>query len=63
MKNIALIPLRGGSKGIPGKNLKKLNGTNLCSYAINAALNAEHIHEVWVSSDDQEIINFVKFDF
>ena len=63
MKNIALIPLRGGSKGIPGKNLKNLNGSPLCSYAINAALNAERIHEVWVSSDDHKIIEFVKSNF
>lgn len=63
MKNIALIPLRGGSKGIPGKNLKMLNGSPLCSYVINAALNAKHVDDVWVSSDDQEIIDYVKSDF
>jgi CMP-N-acetylneuraminic acid synthetase len=63
MKNIALIPLRGGSKGIPGKNLKKLNGTPLCSYVITAASKAERVNEVWVSSDDQEIMDFVKSDF
>ncbi len=63
MKNIALIPLRGGSKSIPRKNLKMLNGSPLCSYAINAALNAKHIDDVWISSDDQDIIDFVKSDF
>ncbi|MDC3346158.1 acylneuraminate cytidylyltransferase family protein [Schleiferiaceae bacterium] len=63
MKNIALIPLRGGSKGIPGKNLKKLNGTPLCSYAITAALKAQLINEVWISSDNQEIIDYIKSDF
>ena len=63
MKNIALIPLRGGSKGIPRKNLKEINGSPLCSYVINAALKAECIHEVWVSSDDQEIIDFVNTEF
>lgn len=63
MKNIALIPLRGGSKGIPRKNLKEINGRPLCSYAINAALKAERIHEVWVSTDDQEIIDFVNAEF
>ena len=63
MNNIALIPLRGGSKGIPGKNLKMLNGSPLCSYAINAALSAKHVDDVWVSSDDQEIIDYVKSDF
>lgn len=63
MRNIALIPLRGGSKGIPRKNLKEINGSPLCSYSINAALRAERIHEVWVSSDNQEIIDFVKSEF
>ena len=63
MKNIALIPLRGGSKGIPRKNLKEINGRPLCSYAINAASKAERIHEVWVSTDDQEIIDFVNTEF
>lgn len=63
MRNIALVPLRGGSKGIPGKNLKELNGKPLCSYAINAALESEKIDEVWVSSDDSKIINFVRKEF
>lgn len=63
MRNIALIPLRGGSKGIPGKNLKELNGKPLCSYAINAALNSKKIDEVWVSSDDKTIIDFIKLEF
>jgi N-acylneuraminate cytidylyltransferase len=61
--NVALIPLRGGSKGIPGKNLKKLNGLPLCTYAINAALKSEKTDEVWVSTDDEKIINFVKSEF
>ena len=63
MKNIALIPLRGGSKGIPRKNLKEINGSPLCSYSINAALKAERIHEVWVSTENQEIIDFVNAEF
>jgi len=63
VRNIALIPLRGGSKGIPGKNLKELNGKPLCSYAINAALNSKKIDEVWVSSDDKTIIDFIKLEF
>lgn len=63
MRNIALVPLRGGSRGIPKKNLKKFNGEALCSFAIQAALNAELIHEVWVSTDDQEIIDYVKANF
>lgn len=63
MKNIALIPLRGGSKGIPRKNLKDLNGAPLCSYTIQAALNSLKLDEVWVSSEDEEIITYVKSTF
>lgn len=60
MRNIVLIPMRGGSKGIPGKNLKPLNGTPLCSYVINAALQSELTDEIWVSSEDDVIRSFVK---
>jgi CMP-N-acetylneuraminic acid synthetase/spore coat polysaccharide biosynthesis predicted glycosyltransferase SpsG len=55
MKNIAIIPARGGSKGIPRKNIRMLYGKPLISYAINAALNSDYIDEVIVSTDDDEI--------
>ena len=63
MRNIALIPLRGGSKGIPGKNLKSLNGKPLCWYVIAAAIESHAVDEVWVSSEDMEIINYVAETF
>lgn len=55
MKNIAIIPARGGSKGIPRKNIRMLNGKPLIAYTIEAALNSKYIHEVIVSTDDEEI--------
>jgi CMP-N,N'-diacetyllegionaminic acid synthase len=54
-KIVAIIPARGGSKGIPGKNIKLLNGKPLISYAINAAKDSKYINEVYVSTDDDEI--------
>lgn len=52
---IALIPARGGSKGLPGKNIRPLNGKPLIAYAIEAALKAKHIDRVIISTDDDEI--------
>lgn len=52
----ALIPARGGSKGIHRKNIALLAGKPLIKYTIEAALNATWVDEVWVSSDDQEIL-------
>ena len=51
MKTVALIPIRAGSKGIPGKNMKDMCGKPLCFWVIEAALNAESIDKVWVSTD------------
>lgn len=52
----ALILARGGSKGIPNKNIRDLNGKPLISYTISAAQKSD-IDEVWVSSDSDEILN------
>lgn len=54
----ALIPARGGSKGIHRKNLALLCGKPLIEYTIRAALRSSYIDEVWVSSDDTEILSF-----
>jgi CMP-N-acetylneuraminic acid synthetase len=54
MKTVALILARGGSKGIPKKNIKELNGAPLISYVIDAAINS-NASETWVSTDCQEI--------
>ena len=55
MKILGLIPARGGSKGVPGKNKKLLNGKPLITYSIEAALNAGELSELLVSTDDEEI--------
>ena len=60
--NIALIPLRGGSKGIPKKNIIDLCGKPLCKWSIEAAVAAKSIDEVYVSTDSREIKQIV-FDF
>lgn len=53
--NIVIIPARGGSKGIPRKNLRPLNGFPLISYSIKAALQSELAGIVVVTTDDDEI--------
>ena len=57
---IAIIPARGGSKGLPGKNIKLLNGKPLIAYTIDAALNSKEISRVIVSTDDAEIAEISK---
>lgn len=59
---IAIIPARGGSKGLPGKNVRPLNGKPLIAYAIEAALKAKHIDRVIISTDD-EVIARVAVDY
>ncbi len=57
MKTMFLIPARGGSKGIPRKNIKLLNGKPLIHYAIEAALEvADDPSDICLSTEDQEII-------
>lgn len=53
----AIIPARGGSKGIPRKNLLNFCGRPLLYWSIRQALDAQNIDSVWVSSDDQEILD------
>jgi CMP-N,N'-diacetyllegionaminic acid synthase len=52
---IAIIPARGGSKGLPGKNIKNLNGRPLIAYTIEAALQSACITEVILSTEDKNI--------
>ena len=54
---LILIPARGGSKGIPRKNLRSLAGRPLIAYAIETALASHHAPDVVVSSEDEEILN------
>ena len=55
MKSIALIPARGGSKGIHRKNIKLFNSKPLIYWSIQAALNSDYIDRVIVSTEDEEI--------
>lgn len=55
MKILGLIPARGGSKGIPRKNIKLLQGKELIRYTIETGLACSVIDEIVVSTDDAEI--------
>ncbi len=55
MKVLGIIPARGGSKGVPGKNTRLLAGKPLISYTIEAALKSKFIDRLIVSTDDEEI--------
>ena len=52
---LAIIPARGGSKGIPRKNIREFAGYPLIAYSIQAALNSKLVTRVIVSTDDEEI--------
>ena len=54
-KILAIIPARGGSKGIPGKNIKVLAGKPLIYYSIQAALSSSLIDDVYVSTENPAI--------
>lgn len=60
MRTLAIIPARGGSKGIPGKNILPLAGKPLIAWTIKAAQAAKGITRCIVSSDDAEIISVAK---
>lgn len=57
MSNLCTICMRGGSKGLPGKNLKKLAGKPLLSYTIKQALDSNLFDKVIVSTDSEIIAN------
>ncbi|MFW3346088.1 cytidylyltransferase domain-containing protein [Aliarcobacter butzleri] len=57
MNILVVIPARGGSKGIPRKNLRLLNDKPLLYYSINTALTSKFDLDVYVSSEDEEILN------
>jgi CMP-N,N'-diacetyllegionaminic acid synthase len=60
-KNVlAIIPARGGSKGIPGKNIKAFCGKPLIAHSIEAALNCSLINRTVVSTDDDNIAQVAK---
>lgn len=56
VKTVAVIPARGNSKGIPGKNKKLLNGVPLVAYTVMSAMETPEIDLVVLSSEDEEIL-------
>jgi len=60
MNILAVIPARGGSKNIPRKNITEVNGKPLISYTIGAALEADFLTDIVVSTEDQEIAQISK---
>ena len=62
MKKVAIIPIRKGSKGIPGKNKKKMLGRPLFSWVLGEAVFSD-LDEVYVFTDDEEIITFLENEY
>lgn len=60
MNTLYIIPARGGSKGIPGKNIKLLGGKPLINYSIELARKFAPDEDICVSTDDTEILRIVK---
>ena len=59
-KRVAFIPVRGGSKSIPKKNIKKIAGKPLVYWVIEAAIDSKVFDDIFISTDDQEIIRIVQ---
>lgn len=55
-----MIPARGGSKGLPRKNLLPLGGRPLIAWTIEAARASERLERTWVSTDDEEIASVAR---
>jgi len=60
MKDLVIIPARGGSKGIPGKNIKSLHGRPLIYYTLDVACAVASPENICVSTDSDEIIRIVR---
>ena len=60
MNPLIIIPARGGSKGIPHKNIKELSGKPLICYAIDTARKITSDENICVSTDDDDIIKVVE---
>lgn len=60
MKPICIIPARAGSKGVKGKNIRKLDGKPLISYAIKSTLESKLFSNVFVSTEDLKISKIAK---
>ena len=57
---LAIIPARGGSKGLPGKNIRPLCGKPLIGWSIEHAQRSKYVDEIFISTDSQEIADVAK---
>src|SRR5699024_2425689 len=60
MKNLAIIPARSGTKGLPDKNIKLLNNKPLMAYTIEVALKSKKYEQVVVSTDSEKYAKIAK---
>ncbi len=60
MRILAIIPARGGSKGVPGKNIKLLGGKPLLQYTADSAKESKLLTKIILSSEDENIIGVAK---
>lgn len=60
MKVLAVVPARGGSKGLPGKNIKPLLDKPLIAWSIEQGLSCRYVDEVIVSTDDEKIAEIAR---
>ncbi|MGA9575170.1 MAG: N-acylneuraminate cytidylyltransferase [Lysobacterales bacterium] len=63
MRWVAYMPLRGGSKSIPGKNIRPLAGVPLYAWSLQAAIDCDCFDEIWVGTDDTAIREAVENRF
>lgn len=59
-KILAIVPARGGSKGLPGKNIRPLLGKPLIGWSIEQAKASQYIDRIYISTDSQEIADTAK---
>ena len=57
---LAIIPARGGSKGLPGKNIKDICGKPLIAWTIEESVRSDYINDIIVSTDDEQIASIAK---
>jgi len=57
---LVIIPARGGSKGLPGKNIREICGKPLIAWSIEAGVKSSYVDEVMVTTDYQEIADISK---
>ena len=60
IRNLAIIPARGGSKRIPKKNIKSFNNKPMINWSIDAAKKSNCFDEIYVSTDSEEIASIAK---